>query len=517
MSPGLRSPSNEEFGVLVVGAGAAGSVLAARLAERGVEVGLIEAGPDWRPHELPEELRRPWQSFAWSVPEIPPRFHWPDVAARRFPDEDPRLYIRGRGLGGSTTVNGLIMLRPPLSEFDAWPVSGAMWGTQAALAGFRRLEDDRDYPTAPLHSGAGKMSISRLPQDEWGTADELVLEAARALGHEWIDDLNGMGEDGIGRTPLSIVDGTRVTANDAFIEPARATGHVHVLSETLVDRVIFEESRAVGVAAVSAGRAVVWRSPRIVLAAGALMTPAVLQRSGVGPHGLLSRLGIDTIADLPVGRAAQEHLGMKFAGRIPGAVPAGNGTRGNVLVRYSSGLTGFGQGDLIIGMTNVDGSTEEMTLIMKLVQCHSRGVVEVAGTDPAQAPRVELNLLGDERDRRIARRGYADLFELARQEPLAARLDGLRGEDGAALPDPRDVAAVDGWLRAHVSDTAHLSCTAPLGTAGDGRSVVDDHCRVHGVDGLWVGDLSITPAVPRANTQLTAMMIGERVSDLLGV
>lgn len=507
-----------EHDVIVVGAGASGIVVASRLAERGVDVLLVEAGADWRSGGLHDRLRRPYHSFAWSVDSIPQDHLWEGMTARRYPGQAEYLYIRGRGVGGSTLVNGMIALRPPLSEFAHWrSAGGTSWTRAAVLDAFRRLESDHDHGDSPLHGADGPLPITRVSPVGWGTVDGLVAIAAQEAGHSWVGDVNGEGEDGIGSAPAAIVDGKRVSVADAYLDRPGAPAP-EIMDRCTVQSLELVGGAVRGIRIERDGETRVLRANRVVLASGAVMTAALLQRSGVGSRALLADAGVEQLLDLPVGEGLQEHVGMKLALHLDAdAHPAVNDNRGNVIVRYSSGHEGYGEGDLVMSATNVSAreSSPPAELIIKLAQCHSRGRLAIRSGDPAALPEIDLGLLSDPRDRRLAHRAFSDLVAVTRSRAFAGRLAAVSTLSGEAVPDPADTTAVDGWLLAHATDTAHICGTAPLGRPGDGVSVVGDDARVHGVDNLWIADLSITPTVPRANTQLTAMMIGERVADIL--
>jgi choline dehydrogenase-like flavoprotein len=507
-----------EHDVIVVGAGASGIVTAARLAERGVDVLLLEAGEDWRAEGLDDSLRRPFHSFAWTVNSVPPGHLWQGLTARRREGVDETLFLRGRGVGGSTLINGLIALRPPLSEFAHWrAVGGTSWTRDAVLDAFRRVETDHDYGDSPLHGSDGPLPVTRIMPDGWGTVDQLFTTAVAEQGHKWIGDLNGEGEDGIGHAPAAIVNGRRVTVADAYLgRPGKPSPAL--LDQCTVDKLDISNGRVVGVRVIRNGEKQTLRAQRVVLAAGAVMTGAILQRSGIGPAEVLAKAGIDQVLDLPVGQRLQEHAGLKFAMHLEGpALPAENDNRGNILVRYSSGHADYGEGDLVMGATNVSGREPlpAPELLSKLCQCHSIGSLAIRSADPEEYPDLNLGLLSDPRDLLLARRSYKDLFDVTRSRALAGRVAAVTSMAGEALPDRQDDQAIDAWLRSNVMETAHVCGTAPLGREGDGVSVVNDQALVHGVENLWIGDLSITPTVPRANTQLTAMMIGERIADFL--
>lgn len=507
-----------DFDVIVVGAGASGIVTAARLAERGIDVALLEHGADWRSSGLDERLRRPFRSFAWTVESVPTDYLWTEVTARRHDSDEEGLYIRGRGVGGSTLINGMITLRPPLSEFSTWRAGGGTsWTREAVLTAFQRLENDHDYGSSELHGNQGPLPITRIARQGWGTVDELFAESARTLGHAWVGDVNGEGEDGMGYLPSAIVDGHRISVAHAYLDRP-GTPDPKILAGCTVQRLEISGGRVTGVRVTQDGEERTLRADRLVLATGAIMTGAILQRSGIGPAALLAEVGVKPILDLPVGENLQEHLGFKFAMHMNGsAQAASNDTRGNVIARYSSGIEGFGEGDLVMHCANVSqyNADQPAEFCMVLGQAHSRGSLRIRSTNADIVPDVNLGLMSDTRDRKLAFRAYGDAFEMARTPALASQLRGLSSMNGEELVDPQDEDSVIAWLHTHGAGTAHVCATAPLGRVDDDFSVVDDKALVHGMENLWIGDLSITPTVPRANTQLTAMMIGERVADFL--
>jgi choline dehydrogenase len=298
-----------------------------------------------------------------------------------------------------------------------------------------------------------------------------------------------------------------VTTNDGYLEPMRRRPQLHVLGGALVDRVAFDGTTAVGVRALTSGGALEVRAATVVLCAGAAATPAILQRSGVGPSALLRALGISIVADLPVGEGMQDHVGFWLSVELEGGRPARTGARGNCTLRYTSGIPGSGAGDLLMISANPAAESEQEGAVgVKLARCFSRGVLAIRSSDPSVPPRLDLDLYGDERDRVLARRALRDALDLL-QAVRGVRM--IRDRFGDEVPAAPNDAAIDAWLPARSYDTSHLSCGAAVGRVADSAG------RVQGVDGLWVADLSLVPTVPRANTHLTAVMIGERAADQL--
>lgn len=499
--------------VVVVGAGSAGCALAGRLAERGHEVALVEAGPDWRSESAPAEIRHPRDDiFAWRVDgRSPSRFAAPGVTAKRFIGAGDEPYLRGRGMGGTSSLNGLVAIRPSVDDFAHWVELGCEgWGWDDVLPIFRRLEDDLDYGTEPYHGIGGPVPVVRRDESEWGSGDRLLADAAIAAGHAWEPDYHRPGALGVSRTASHIRMGVRVTSYDGYVERWRNSGRIAVAADLLVERVVVEHGRASGVECVDArGTRVRIEGDAVVLASGAASTPALLQRSGIGPAELLDGMGIPVVADLPVGSGMQDHVGFWLAVPHERASPGGAGARGNVTLRASSGLEHSRPGDLLVVAANpAEADAGETAFGVKLGRCVSTGRLRIRSREASEGASIEMRLLSDERDRALARhavRWAVDLLQHGGHDVIDRT--GLR-VDGDASD-----AELDAWVRRCARDTSHLTGGACMGS-GD-EAVTDSRLRVRGVEGLLVADLSVCPVVPRANTYLTAVMIGERAADVL--
>lgn len=519
---------------IVVGGGAAGAALAARLSEDpDRRVTLIEAGA--ADGAYPADLLD-GSSVRGAMPGHPA--NWAHHG--HLTPELPYTVARGRILGGSSTINGGYLIRARRGDMDAWARSaGAEWSYDRALPIWRELERDLDFGDGPQHGASGPMPVQRPPGTNPVT--QAFGAAAQELGFAQEPDKNGDQDPGVGPVPANVIDGIRVNTGLAYLEPIRGRPNLRIRGRTRVHRVRFERGRVTGV---DTDRGFV-AAHDVVLCAGAIGSAHLLLASGVGPRADLERLGVAVVADLPVGRAFSDHPDIAVGWRasrpvmdaadtmaFPAAVnfdssgDAGRHPDGDLEILLSVKTLGY----LLTGSarTATRGLTaalrhpirvtravtgisarravsqlatrNDLQLTVGLQAPAGRGVLSLVSGDPLHPPRIDYHYLAEADDRARMRTGIRTAVQLLRSAPFEGLFDTLTELDDGTL-DEDD--ALDAWMLEHLGTAIHMCGTAPMG------DVVDGAGRVHGVSGLRVADTSILPVVPSRGPFATAVLVGE--------
>lgn len=485
--------------IIIVGAGAAGSVLARRLADRAAGlVRLVEAGPD------PRGPGAAGIHDGWRLPTIP---DWGFTSEPMGAGELGRLR-RGRALGGTSWLTRFA-LRGAAADFDAWQAAGNPgWSFEEVLPAFRRLESDGEFGEQPWHGTGGPLPITRYPDLPRSDIHAAALAAMEAAGFGRVVDHNAPVAIGVGPMPMSARGGRRVTAFEAYLETDGRPDSLAIDTDAAVDVVTLEAGRATGVRLVD-GRTL--RAGTVILAGGTYGSPTILLRSGIGPAEELAELGIEVAVDLPgVGRGLADHPAVDVDTGW-----RGKGTTGPILhsiATFHSGVAATdGPPDMMFWLMDPDAADPAFYLDPVLLKPRSRGCLRLRSADPADPPRIALPRLDEAIDIDRLAEGYERALEIAAR----AEIRSLADEPPPRMPANR--AELRGRVIEKAYSLPHVVGTCRMGPSPADGSVVDHLGRVHGIVGLHVIDASIIPDAVAGFPHVVTIMLAEHLADRLSL